>query len=68
MNQRIREGNALAETLIGLAADEAAARVTKCGFHPEVIPPGWPVAADLDPGRVVLVTDESGTVTRAWGG
>ena len=68
MNQRVREGKALAETLIGLAADDASARVAEQGFHAEVVPPGWLVAADLDPARIVLVTDEAGRVTRAWGG
>jgi hypothetical protein len=68
MKQRIREGNALATTLIGLSADAASDRVEEKGFHAEVITPGWLVAADLIPGRIVLVTDESGLVIRAWGG
>jgi hypothetical protein len=38
------------------------------GFYAEVIPPGWLVPADLSPERIVLVTDESGLVTSAWGG
>ena len=68
LNQRLRAGNAIAATLVGLTADEASDRVEDEGFVPQVIPPGYLVTADLAPHRIRLVVDESGVVTRAWGG
>ena len=66
--QRLRAGNAIAATLVGLTADEASDRVQDQGFVPQVIPPGHLVTADLAPHRIRLAVDESGVVTRAWGG
>lgn len=68
LKQRLREGNAVAATLVGLTADEASDRVRDQGFVPQVIPPGHLVTADLAPHRIRLAVDESGVVTRAWGG
>jgi hypothetical protein len=68
LEQRLREGNAIAATLVGLTADEASDRVQDQGFVPQVIPPGHLVTADLAPHRIRLAVDESGVVTRAWGG
>ena len=68
LNQRVREGNAIAATLVGLTADEASDRVKGQGFVPQVIPPGRLVTADLARHRIRLVVDESGVVTRAWRG
>jgi hypothetical protein len=68
LHQRLREGNAIAATMVGLTADEASDRVKDKGFAPQVIPPGSLVTADLDPDRIRLAVDESGVVTRAWGG
>lgn len=68
INQRIEEGNSLAKTLVGMHADEATERIQNAGFKSEVIPPGFLIAADLAPDRIRLLTDEAGTVTRAWGG
>jgi Potato inhibitor I family len=65
---RLREGNAIAATLIGLTAAEASDQIEKEGYVPNVIPPGYVVTADLAPHRIRLVIDESGVVTRAWGG
>ncbi len=68
LHQRLRDGNALAATLVGLTADEASDRVKARGFAPQVIPPGHLVTADLAPHRIRLAVDESGVVIRAWGG
>jgi hypothetical protein len=66
--QRLRAGNAIAATLVGLTAAEASERVEESGFVPQVIPPGRLVTADVAPHRIRLVVDESGVVTRAWAG
>ncbi len=68
LNQRLRAGNAIAATLVGLTAGEATDRVEDSGFVPQVIPPGRMVTADLAPHRIRLVVDDSGVVTRAWAG
>ena len=68
LNQRLRQGNAIAATLVGLTAADASYRVEEKGFVPQVIPPGHLATADLAPHRIRLAVDESGVVTRAWAG
>ncbi len=68
LSRRLREGNALAETLPGLTVAEASDRVEDQGFVAQVIPPGYLVTADLALHRIRLAVDESGVVTRAWCG
>jgi hypothetical protein len=68
LDQRLRAGNAIGATLVGLTAAEASERVEASGFVPQVIPPGRLVTADVAPHRIRLVVDESGVVTRAWAG
>lgn len=67
-DERLREGAAIAATLVGLTAAEASDRVTQQGFFPQVVPPGSVVTADLASDRIRLAVDESGVVTRAWAG
>jgi hypothetical protein len=67
-DQRLRDANAIAATVVGLTAAEASDRVEDQGFVPQVIPPGALVTADLVAHRIRLAVDEAGVVTRAWGG
>lgn len=68
LDERLRGASALAETVVGLTVEAATDLIAERGYRAEVVPPGWLVPADLDAGRIVLVTDDAGEVTRAWGG
>lgn len=63
------EASALAGTLVGLASDDAVARVTAGGFDADLVPPGTTaVTMDFRPRRIRLFVDVGGRVARATGG
>jgi hypothetical protein len=69
LQQRRREGAALAETLTGMSRSEAAERVTAAGFHPQVITLDLEaITADLRVDRVRIFVDTEGRVIRAHAG
>jgi Potato inhibitor I family len=66
MQQRHKEGVALAKTLTGLSRSEAVERVTAAGLHPQVVTPEVEaITADLRFDRVFIFVDSEGLVTRA---
>jgi hypothetical protein len=66
MQQRLKEGAALAETLAGMSRSEAVQSVTAAGFHPQVITPDVEaITADLRFDRVLIFVDAEGLVIRA---
>ena len=69
LRERLQEGAALAETLIGLGRFDAVERVTTAGFHAEVIEPDmeW-LTLDLYFERVRIFVDDEGLVTQAEAG
>jgi len=66
VQQRLKVGAALAETLTGMTRSEAVERVAAAGFHPQVITPDVEaITADLRFDRVLIFVDAEGLVTRA---
>jgi hypothetical protein len=66
LQQRHKEGAALAEALTGMSRSEAVESVTAAGFHPEVITPDVEaITADLRFDRVLIFVDAEDLVIRA---
>jgi hypothetical protein len=69
MRESLEATARFAESLVGLHADDAAARATQSGFLPEVLRPGHPpVTLDLRSNRIRLKVDTSDRVTQASAG